>query len=178
MRGYADAFSLIYEVSNMGRLRSVGRWNITKSGQVRWIRGRPLKPQRRRDGYVMFCMRHEGDRKMEYMHRVVALAFVGDPSPGQEVCHMDGNPSNCRADNLRWGSRSSNHMDKVQHGTHHKGERNPSCKLTESQAIEILAATGSQRSIAKRYSVCQTTVSLIKQRKTCTHIKADGLALE
>jgi hypothetical protein len=51
------------------------------------------------------------------VHRLVALAFIGEPEPGQEVCHVDGDQMNPRVENLYWGSRSDNVNDAVGHGT-------------------------------------------------------------
>ena len=49
--------------------------------------------------------------RRKFVHRLVATAFVYNPNPKEfrEVDHIDGNPSNNRADNLRWVSKTLNH---------------------------------------------------------------------
>lgn len=49
------------------------------------------------------------DGKHEYVHRLVAQAFLG-PESG-EVCHNDNDPTNNDAGNLRWDTRSANVLD-------------------------------------------------------------------
>jgi hypothetical protein len=83
--------------------------------------------------------------KQMLAHRVVCEEVNG-PSPfdGAEVRHLCGKGHlGCfNADCLRWGSRSENHQDKLVHGTHHRGERNPSSKLTNEQARLIKESLG------------------------------------
>lgn len=53
----------------------------------------------------------DGVRTKQSVHRLVALAFpeiCGTPFPGAEVMHLDDNPHNNVATNLRWGTRREN----------------------------------------------------------------------
>lgn len=73
-----------------------------------------------------------GKRIQYFIHTFVCLAFHGEPLPGQEVCHFpDEDVDNNRPDNLRWGTRRENMMDRVFHGTSNRGERCGSVKMTE-----------------------------------------------
>lgn len=47
-------------------------------------------------------------RKTYKVHRLVALAFLGEPQAGHEVLHIDENPTNNRKENLKWGTRKEN----------------------------------------------------------------------
>lgn len=64
-------------------------------------------------------------RKKMRVNRVVAEAFHG-PANGLEACHNNGIPTDNRASNIRWGTRSENALDSVAHGTHNHA-RNTSC---------------------------------------------------
>lgn len=44
------------------------------------------------------------------------MTFLGPRPSGMEVCHSDGNKLNCSAENLRYGTRSDNMIDRVDHG--------------------------------------------------------------
>lgn len=63
-------------------------------------------------------LHRDGRGRTEKVHRLIAIAFLGQPEARQEVRHLDGDPSNNRVDNLKWGTRSENIRDSVRHGTH------------------------------------------------------------
>ncbi|WP_052488040.1 NUMOD4 motif-containing HNH endonuclease [Gordoniibacillus kamchatkensis] len=86
-----------YEVSNHGRVRS---W---KSDGARM-----LKPGSDKDGYPMVTISLNGKRKAKKVHRLVAEAFIPNPSELPQVNHKDGKKQNSRADNLEWSTRSEN----------------------------------------------------------------------
>lgn len=49
-----------------------------------------------------------GRRRTAQVHRLVLTAFVGQPRAGQEGCHWNGDPTDNRIENLRWGTRGEN----------------------------------------------------------------------
>jgi hypothetical protein len=50
----------------------------------------------------------EGKRKMEYVHRLIALAWI-KKRPGRElILHKDDNPANNLVSNLKWGTHYMN----------------------------------------------------------------------
>lgn len=112
-----------YEVSDMGRVRSLPRAVPTTSrgpatvGQ-RMTRSRILKPDPTGRGYDRVRLRRfEVDRKYS-VHRLVLLAFRGEPTPpADHGCHNNGDSRDNRLENLRWATRSSNMDDKLIHGT-------------------------------------------------------------
>ena len=110
----------IYEVSSHGRVRSVGRTVAYSNGRVCHLEGKVLRtPLSKRGGYPCVGLHAQGERKMRYVHSLVAESFIGTRPEGMEVCHNDGNPANNHLDNLRYGTSSDNELDKVRHGTHH-----------------------------------------------------------
>ena len=95
-------------------------------------------------------------RKQFFVHACVLLSFVGPGPAGTEGCHNDGNRMNPRLDNLRWDTRSSNHADKIGHGTAPLGERHPMAKLTDIQAEELrqrFSRGESAASLAKHFGI-------------------------
>ena len=96
-----------YQISNMGRI-----WSA-KSHKY-------LSPFINNSGYLQInIIAANGKRKGELIHRLVALAFVDNPEGKPEVDHIDKDKMNCRADNLRWATRSENNLNK-NHYTHSK----------------------------------------------------------
>lgn len=53
-------------------------------------------------------IRQDGKVVCKYLHRLVALAFVPNPENYPDVDHIDGNPSNNDASNLRWCTHKQN----------------------------------------------------------------------
>lgn len=109
--GYEDK----YEVSNLGRVRSLDRLVGGKSRGRRLMRGRVIKQQRGKNGY-MYCAL--GATKKALVHRLVLEAFIGPSPDGTECCHNDNDRTNNAVDNLRWDTRYNNCQDTRAAGTH------------------------------------------------------------
>ena len=146
-----------YEVSNMGRVRSLERAIVRSNGRRQTIRARILRPAKDEWGYPMVGLH----RKTYKVHRLVAMAFMPEKLAGQEIRHLDGNPENNHLSNLAYGTHSENVMDMYAYrGCIRSGQ-----KLTEQIASEIkreLAAGRMGREIAKLYGVSEQTICDIK----------------
>lgn len=103
-----------YEVSDLGRVYSVPR----QDPRGNRIGGKILKQSLNRGGYPLVGLNRDGNCKSFLVHRIVLMAYVGPPQEGEEALHGDGNRTNGALVNLRWGTRSENNYDQVQHGTH------------------------------------------------------------
>ena len=102
-----------YEVSSHGRVRSLDRIDSAQ----RRLRERILS-QIPRAKYLSVTLSNAGVHSYFYTHRLVAQAFLPEPEPRFEVCHIDGVRLNNRLSNLRWDSHQANQLDMVKHGTH------------------------------------------------------------
>lgn len=67
-------------------------------------------------GHYKIRLMHKGIRHCFWLHRLICRAFHEEPpvyETGKTYArHLDADPSNNHADNLRWGSRSENEQDK------------------------------------------------------------------
>ena len=115
-----------YEVSSLGRVRSLDRYVHHKpkerAAYTRLHRGRMLAPETKK-GYSVVVLCDDESCKPHAIHRLVLTAFDGEPRDGMECCHNNGDRSDNRLGNLRWGSRSENMNDKIVHGTHHEAAK-------------------------------------------------------
>ena len=67
------------------------------------------KPQiNNKTGYYQIGINENGKQKNIYIHKLVALAFLGNRPSGYDVNHIDGNKLNNSAANLEYCSRSEN----------------------------------------------------------------------
>ena len=96
-----EGYEGLYEVSNMGRVRSLDRKFKTRQGRIISVKGQPIKADpSKRSGYVQVHLSNNGDRRTYQLHRVVAKSFVENPENKPEINHKDGIKTNNRADNL------------------------------------------------------------------------------
>lgn len=103
--------------------------------------------------------------------RVVCERVHGPaPTPSHECAHSCGKgKSGCvTPSHLRWATRSENHLDKVLHGTHNRGDQHPFNKLSEDDvlAIRTMASNGVfQNVIADQFNVSRSLICKIVARK-------------
>lgn len=95
----------LYQVSNFGRMRSLGNGNSNNS------KVRILKVSKNRCGYLCVCLCKDGKQKTFKLHRLVAETFLPNPLNLPQVNHKDedktnnfvGTPENDYKDgNLEW----------------------------------------------------------------------------
>ena len=106
-----NGYEGLYEVSNKGRVKSVG-----------YGKERILKQLRTPKGYLQVGLRKNRERKMCYVHRIVAQTFTPNPDNMPEVNHIDENKENNSVQNLEWcdrkyninyGTRNQRHSEKL-----------------------------------------------------------------
>lgn len=92
----------VYAISNHGRVKRMAGYRAKVDRILRCSVHR---------GYLMatFSVNDIHDRKM--VHIEVAKIFVPNPHSYPQVCHLDNDPGNPRADNLKWGTQSINIKD-------------------------------------------------------------------
>lgn len=170
-----DGFEGIYEVSNLGRLKSCARARKTKGNGVAYLPERIRIPNVKREGYAFFSLYKEAKYKVMYLHRIVAIAFIENPLNLQQVNHIDGDKLNNCASNLEWLSASDNCRHAIEEKLYvtAKGESAGNAVLTEADVLEIrrLAAAGvMQKDIAKNYSVKRQAITKIVNRQRWKHV--------
>ena len=158
-----------YQISNMGRVKSLDRSVIDKKGRNHITLGRVMKPTPdKKTGHMRISLWKDSKRRVLYVHRLVMETFVGECPDGMEVCHNDGDSSNNRLDNLRYDTRHENMIDAS------KLCRSPSQKLSPDDVLEIrkrLSNGEKQVDIAKYYEVGQYAISAINRRATFDWLK-------
>lgn len=98
-------FEGLYEVSNNGKIKSLGNGKSTNSNTKK---ERFLTIKVTTNGYTKVKLSKNSKRFYFSVHRLVALNFIENPSNKREVNHIDGNKLNNCVDNLEWITSSDN----------------------------------------------------------------------
>jgi len=96
-----------YKISNMGRLKRVGRKYLDISGRLQNLRERIITPWQN-NGYWHFRLINNTEMVRVTLHRLVAEAFIPNPLNKPEVNHKNRNRSDNRLENLEWMTRTEN----------------------------------------------------------------------
>jgi hypothetical protein len=165
----------LYEVSSLGRVRSLDRFvsskprrDGTSSARLRY--GQQLALCDGAGGYLIVGLSRDGTVKTFYVHQLVCEAWHGTRPEGHQAAHGDSNRRNNRPGNLRWATRRENFDDRMAHGTWPFGEGNGNRKLTEEQVKAIRAWSGPLQAAADAFAVHIGTVERIRARKNWKHV--------
>lgn len=96
-----------YEVSSLGRVRSLDRY-VPKSTKARKISGKVLATRVRKDGYLTVNLNVNGKGYQYAVHRLIASVFVENASSNPLVNHKNGIKTDNRAENLEWVTHQQN----------------------------------------------------------------------
>lgn len=142
-----------YFVSNMCRVKSI------KNGEENLIR-----IHKQKNNYRRITISVDGKITNILFHRIMAILFIPNPENLPCVCHIDDDPSNCKLNNLEWGSYSHNTTQAYRTGRmNKKGTKNHMNKLSESEVLEIHGLDLNYQLLAKQYGISKGTVADIKQ---------------
>lgn len=119
-----------YEVSSDGQIRSKDRVRkYYRNGKelTMSIRGRMRTPSNSWDGYKEIHLQRSDTGKSYYarVHRIVAEAFIPNPTNLPQINHIDGNKQNNCVDNLEWVTAKENTAHAIQklHGVWMKNNK-------------------------------------------------------
>ena len=167
-----------YQVSNMGRVRSLDRVVTFKDGGMRKYKGKVLKPSIGNSGYELVRLCNDGGCNTKTVHRLVLEVFKPHVNINDlQVNHLDGDKLNNHLTNLEWVTARDNILHAYDTGLiDNRGERSPNAKLTNADVLEILQRldTGElHRDIALDFSVNKSCISKINIGTTWRSVREE-----
>ena len=133
----------LYQVSDIGRVKSFDRMVIDKIGRKYNKKGRILKPKTGPNGYLRVALCDDcGKPKGFYVHRLVCEAFHENPESKPCVNHIDENKTNNVASNLEWCTYKEN----INYGTRNTRDAKTKSKpvgqyTTDGKLIKVWQST-------------------------------------
>jgi hypothetical protein len=96
----------LYQVSNMGRVKSLDRW-VKAKGNTKKLNKEKIMSVCSKN-YNRIILTKDKKEKCHKVCRLVAAAFIPNPFNKATVNHIDGNKLNDCVDNLEWATHSEN----------------------------------------------------------------------
>lgn len=162
----------VYEVSNKGRVKRIMQCRGCRAGHI-------LSHAKLPNGYRVVSLSKDNVAIQEYLHRVVAAAFIGQASHGMEVNHKDFDKDHNAVGNLEYGTRLENQRHCVTHQMHAFGEGCGQAKLTDDKvrAIRRMRRGLTQQEIADRYCVSRSAIGKILSGKNWRHVPSEDVSI-
>lgn len=154
----------LYEVSNEGRVKSI-RKSKDKNRNIT-IQEKIVKP------WGLYKQVYLPVRNKDYVHRLVAKAFIPNPENKPYVNHIDNNPGNNKVGNLEWCTQKENVAHSSKQYRNHFGEKNGMRKLTNKNVEYIRNNSGKikRKILSKMFKITLSNLSSIINRKSWKHI--------
>lgn len=123
-----------------------------------------------RDGYYKCSVqRLDGSWTQDYIHRLVAKAFISNPSNKSQVNHINGIRTDNRVENLEWVTPKENVIHSFKYGARKACKEVPrSTTLTDFQVSQIgtLRTLYTVKQISKLFNIeYQTLKNIIHKKK-------------
>lgn len=92
----------IYQASTFGRIKSLNRYRKGKRGSQTFVKGRIMRMTKSKSGYQQVGLSKNLEYKYYFVHRLVAITFIDNPTNAKCVDHINGKRDDNRLENLRW----------------------------------------------------------------------------
>ena len=158
----------LYQASDMGEIKSIRRWVNNGQPSGRYVEEKILKPVLSGRGYEQVMLRKNGKSVHQYVHRLVALTFLANPSNKKAINHKDGNKRNNSVNNLEFVSYSENNYHAYANGLKGKGELFYNSKLSSENVMFIRNTYPklNYNQLAKLFNVSRATIRDVVLNKT------------
>lgn len=165
-------FEGIYQVSNLGRVKSLKRTKKDTIGRVREYPEIVLKQMLSEKGYLQVNLYILSRNVPQRVARIVAQSFIPNPENKLQVNHINGIKTDNRVENLEWNTSLENIRHSIVNNLKKtaRGEQSGASKFKDEDIRYIRESNKIKYHLAKEYNVCITTITNIKNKITWKHI--------
>lgn len=147
-----------YEVSSIGRVRSIPRYVRNSVGSQTFVEGKILTASKDKAGYIHVSLSDSEYKTRRWsVHRLVAIAFLKNPDNLPVVNHKDENKSNNCVENLEWCSQSYN----LSYKDGQKKRRQQKIEMYNRETGEYIKTFNSIDEASKETGTNRTTISQV-----------------
>jgi hypothetical protein len=173
VKGYEN----FYQVSNLGKVRSVDRYVKTNNNQTRFYKGQLLSQGLGKNGYYIVALTMNKVQTTKTVHRLVAETFVFNPNDLPMVNHIDENKMNNTYKNLEWCTQSYNNSYGTKIARSAIKKAKPVCQIDIS-TNRVIRTYPSIRAAEKAFGVKDANISAVCKgtRKTVLGYKWEYLS--
>ena len=162
-----------YQVSNLGRVKSVERLIEYKDGRKRLYPSVFINDRDKEGFSRITTLKKDNKGKTFSVHGLVMRAFIGDSPKGFEICHIDGNYKNNSLNNLRYDTTSENRIDNYRYGG-----KSSKGKLSIDDVLNIREKYSegniTQKELSKKYCVNTSCIGKIIRKENFSWLNDDG----
>lgn len=162
-----EGYEKVYQVSNLGRVRSLDRIvNGKVKGFKNKVNGKILKNIKGKNGYYTVGLSLKGLVTNNYVHRLVATAFIPKLDNKPFVNHKDEDKTNNNVNNLEWITNKDN----LNYGTARKRQAK-----AISKPIKVIYQDGtyeyweSATILANEFGISKKNISQVLNKKNKTY---------
>ena len=152
IKGYEN----LYEVNENGIIKSIPhlRKNGVNGSYIN--KGRIMKQRINTSGYLVLRLSKNGVVKNEFVHVIVAKAFIPNPHNLPQVNHKDENKLNNNVDNLEWCDNKYNQIYSF---------RKPVLEIDEEGNKKVYRSLSEFEELGIHYQYIQRSIKLKKAYK-------------
>jgi hypothetical protein len=176
-----EGFSHLYQVSNLGNVRSkervVEQFSPIKNAKIKaTYKSRILKNISHTWGYLRVVLKKQDQRLGFYIHRLVALTFIPNNNPlFDKVNHINCDKKDNRVENLEWCDSKMNAEHAVQNGLVKRGVEHfaskPIYQLTMDGEIVREWISTSVAASEMGFESKNISAALLKKRRSASGFK-------
>ena len=156
-----------YEISNLGRVKSLPRLVKNHYGFLKNLKEKILKNHISKTGYYVVDLKCNYKRKTFKIHRLIAIHFIDNKENKGFVNHINGIKIDNNINNLEWCTiKENNYHAQVTGLKNDSGVNNSKSKININDVNFIRNSTLKLKELALMFNMNQSTISKIRLHKT------------